>query len=192
MRATVSPLDRDLTVRCEPRAHACEALFAPTRPAGRTARPRDVRVGRRRADRARAHDRRHPGHSRRRGRRRGRRPGRRSPGGGIPRTRPVSAHARQALLCGYAVVLLVPLALIAGVMKPGAQGHLVVFADALGFAALSLLAMQVFSSGRWPSTTRAFGLRSVLSLHRQAGIAVLVLVLMHFGLLVLDDPSRLA
>lgn len=101
-------------------------------------------------------------------------------------------HARQALLAGYALVLLVPLALIAGVMKPGAQGQLVVFADALGFAAVSLLALQVAVSGRWATTTRAFGLRAVLSLHRQAGIAVLVLVIAHVVVLLAADPSRIA
>jgi predicted ferric reductase len=99
---------------------------------------------------------------------------------------------RAAFIAGYVVVLLVPLALMSGVMKPGAQGRLVVFADALGFAALSLLALQILVSGRWASTTKAFGLRAVLALHRQAGMAVLVLVVVHVAVLVLDDPSRLA
>jgi predicted ferric reductase len=89
-------------------------------------------------------------------------------------------------------VLLVPLVLIVGVMKPGAQGRLVVFADALGFAGLSLLALQIVVSGRWAATTRSFGLRSVLSLHRQAGIAVLVLVVVHVVVLLIADPSRLS
>lgn len=75
----------------------------------------------------------------------------------------------------YGAVLFAPFALIAGAAKPGAQGTLVVFANALGFAALSLLVLQVVVSGRWAGTTKAFGLRSVLSLHRQAGMAVLVL-----------------
>jgi predicted ferric reductase len=92
----------------------------------------------------------------------------------------------------YVAVLLVPLALITGVMKPGAQGRLVVFADALGFAALSALALQIVSSGRWALTTRSFGLRSVLALHRQAGVAVLALVVLHVAVLVAADPSRLA
>jgi predicted ferric reductase len=92
----------------------------------------------------------------------------------------------------YGAVLLAPLVLIAGMAKPGAQGRLVVFADALGFAALSLLALQITVSGRWAATTRWFGLRSVLSLHRQAGVAVLVLVVAHVLVLMLDDPARLA
>src|SRR4051794_8025261 len=98
---------------------------------------------------------------------------------------------RAALLAGYGAVLLVPLAFMAGAMKPGAQGRLVIFADALGFAALSLVALQVFTSGRWAATTRAFGLRVVLSLHRQAGLAVLVLVVAHLVFLLAADPSRL-
>src|SRR4051812_20595563 len=102
------------------------------------------------------------------------------------------AVVRRLLLAGYAAVALVPLALIFGVLKPGAQGRLVVFADALGFAALSLIALQVFASGRWAVTTRSFGLRSVLALHRQAGVAVLVLVVAHVVALVLADPARLA
>lgn len=96
------------------------------------------------------------------------------------------------LLAGYCLVLLAPLALISGVMKPGAQGVLVVFSDALGFVALSLLALQLVVSGRWATTTRSFGLRSILTLHRKAGTAVLVLVVMHVVILLVDDPSRLA
>ena len=45
-------------------------------------------------------------------------------------------------------MLLAPVALMARVTKTGAQGPLVVLADALGFAALSLLALQVVVSGR--------------------------------------------
>jgi predicted ferric reductase len=99
---------------------------------------------------------------------------------------------KRLLLAGYAAVLLLPLVLILGVVKPGAQGPVVIFADAVGFAALTLLALQVFVSGRWAATTRAFGLRAVLALHRQAGVAVVLLVLAHLALLSIDDPSRLA
>ena len=99
---------------------------------------------------------------------------------------------RVVLVAAYAVVLLAPIALIAGVVKAGPRGPLVVFADALGFAALSLLALQVVVSGRSSTTTRAFGLRPVLALHRQAGVAVLVLVVIHVVALLADDPSRLA
>lgn len=111
-------------------------------------------------------------------------------------TEPKWSFARpveRLLLAGmYGVVVLAPLTLIAGAMKPGAQGTLVVFADVLGFVALSLLALQVVVSGRWAGTTRSFGLRPVLSLHRQAGMAVLVLVVVHVVVLLLDDPTRLA
>lgn len=98
---------------------------------------------------------------------------------------------RLALLALFGAVLLVPVLLTVGVVKPGAGGHVVVFSDALGFTAVSLLALQVFSSGRWALTTHLFGLRRVLALHRQAGMAVLLLVLFHVVLLFADDPSRL-
>jgi hypothetical protein len=52
-----------------------------------------------------------------------------------------SALRRPLLIGGYGAVLLAPLVLIGGAIKPGAQGRLVVFADALGFAGLSLLAL---------------------------------------------------
>jgi len=105
----------------------------------------------------------------------------------------MSRHAwRSVLLAGYGVVALAPLGLIFGAVKPGAPSRLVVFADALGFAALSLLALQVFASGRWALTTKSFGLRAVLSLHRQAGVAVLVLVVAHVMVLMVSDPARLA
>jgi hypothetical protein len=79
-----------------------------------------------------------------------------------------------------------------GCDEGGADGRLVVFADALGFAALSLLVLQMVVSGRWPATTRSFGLGSVLSVHRQAGVAVLVLVVAHVVVLLVDDPARLS
>lgn len=91
----------------------------------------------------------------------------------------------------YALVLIAPLAMISHVVKAGAQGSVVVFSDAVGFGALSLLALQVIVSGRWAATTRAFGLNPVLSLHRQAGKTVLVLVLFHIVILMADDPARL-
>jgi predicted ferric reductase len=110
------------------------------------------------------------------------------------RPAPAFAPGVQRLLLAvlYGFVLVAPLALIAGVAKAGAQGPLVVFADALGFAGLSLLVLQILISGRWSATTRAFGLRPVLALHRQVGAAVLVVVVVHVVVLVIDDPSRLA
>ncbi len=101
------------------------------------------------------------------------------------------AVRRLVLAGGYAAVLLGPLVLIAGAVKPGAQGRLVVFADALGFAGVSLLALQVVASGRWSGTTRHLGLRRVLAWHRQAGMAVLVIVAAHVVILLIDDPGRL-
>jgi predicted ferric reductase len=113
---------------------------------------------------------------------------------GSPGASPSLSRTLQPLFIAvvYGFVLVAPLALIAGVAKPGAQGPLVVFADALGFAGLSLIALQILVSGRWSTTTRAFGLRPVLSLHRQAGKAVLVLVVVHVVVLLIDDPSRIA
>lgn len=92
----------------------------------------------------------------------------------------------------YVIVVLAPLALVAVAVKPGAQGVAVVVAAALGFGALTLLVLQPLVSGRWGSITSAFGLRSVLALHRQAGTAALVLVIAHVVALIVDDPARLA
>jgi predicted ferric reductase len=116
------------------------------------------------------------------------------PAAAIPKANPSFARSlrRLLLLAAYGAVLLGPLALIAGVVKAGAQGRLVVLADALGFVGLSLLALQIVVSGRWAAATRSFGLRSVLSLDRKAGVAVLVLVVVHVVVLFVDDPSRLA
>lgn len=95
-------------------------------------------------------------------------------------------------LAGYVMVVLAPLMLVAVAVKPGAQGRAVIFAAGLGFAGLSLLVLQALTSGRWESITAAFGLRSVLSLHRQAGVVALILVIGHLVVLMADDPSRLA
>jgi predicted ferric reductase len=95
-------------------------------------------------------------------------------------------------VAGYVIVVLAPLALLAVAVKPGAQGGAVVFAAGLGFAGLSLLVLQMVASGRWGAVTASFGLRSVLSLHRQAGMLALVLVIGHVVALMVDDPARLA
>ena len=94
-------------------------------------------------------------------------------------------------LAGYIMLVLAPLALIAVAIKPGAQGAGVIAAAGLGFVGLSILVLQAVVSGRWASITAVFGLRSVLSLHRRAGIAALILVLGHIVVLMVDDPSRL-
>ncbi len=90
----------------------------------------------------------------------------------------------------YGAVLLLPLLLISGVAKPGSRSLMVVVSDALGFAALALLCLQVFAAGRGSASTRAFGLRRILRVHRRAGVAVLGLVVVHVLLLIADDPSR--
>lgn len=102
------------------------------------------------------------------------------------------ALGRPLLFALYGLVLVAPLVLLAGVSKAGDQSRVVIFADALGFTALSLLALQIVTSGRFASTTGHFGLRPVLALHRAAGVAVLALVVFHVGLLLLDDPAKLA
>lgn len=105
-------------------------------------------------------------------------------------------HARgveQALwIAIYVLVVLGPIAVMAVAAKPGAQGPGVVVAAALGFAGLSVMVLQGLISGRWAAITRAFGLRSVLNLHRQAGLAALILVVGHVVVLMVDDPGRLA
>lgn len=105
-----------------------------------------------------------------------------------PNARPVEQVLWLAM---YVMVVLAPLALVAVAVKPGAQGMAVVFAAALGFAGFSLFVLQPLVSGRWGSITAAFGLRSVLSLHRQAGTAALLLVIGHVVALMVDDPGRL-
>src|SRR3954453_14874158 len=108
-------------------------------------------------------------------------PSSRAPDPTAAAAKPSFGRAVVRLLLGvlYGAVRLVPLALISGVVKPGAQGVLVVFADAVGFAALSVAVLQIVVSGRWAAATKSFGLRSVLSLHRVAGVVVLVLVVLH-------------
>lgn len=101
------------------------------------------------------------------------------------------AAERMLWVAGYIILVLAPLALVVVAVKPGARGPAVVFAAGLGFAAASLLVLQAVASGRWRAITESFGLRSVLSLHRQAGIVALVLVVGHVVVLMVDDPARL-
>src|SRR5690242_16703134 len=99
-----------------------------------------------------------------------------------------AGRAVEPVLLGavYGFVLFTPLALMAEVVKPGAQGARAVLPDGRGFAAPPLLAVQGSGPGRGAATTRASGLPPVLGLHRQAGMAILVLVLAHVAILMVD------
>jgi predicted ferric reductase len=102
------------------------------------------------------------------------------------------AGERTLWLAVYTVLVLAPLALIAVADKPGDKSFGVVLAAGLGFAAVTILALQLVMPSRARSFTSPFGIDVLLRFHRQIGIVALILVVAHVVILVVDDPDRAA
>jgi predicted ferric reductase len=86
------------------------------------------------------------------------------------------------------VVILIPLLLSAAA---GRTGDLILeLALSTGLLASSLLVIAVIAASRVRSLTTAFGIERVLLSHRWFGLLALVVVLVHTGLVLLDDPGN--
>jgi predicted ferric reductase len=99
---------------------------------------------------------------------------------------------RTLWLAVYTVLVLAPLALIVVADKPGDKSFGVVLAAGLGFAALTILALQLVMPSRARAFTAPFGIDVLLRFHRQIGMVALLLVVAHIAILVIDDPGRAA
>jgi 3-phenylpropionate/trans-cinnamate dioxygenase ferredoxin reductase subunit len=91
----------------------------------------------------------------------------------------------------YVVLLLMPLALMAVVVKPGDASLPVIVAGGLGFIGLTILVLQIVTASRVRAFTAPFGIDLLLRFHRQVGVAALVLIVAHIVLLIAADPDKL-
>ena len=93
----------------------------------------------------------------------------------------------------YVLLVAFPL-LVAGVATPrsGSPSVLVDLADALGYLAFSVMALELALVSRMDEAAGAFGLDALLRFHREMGVAALLLVGAHVGLLLATRGYPLA
>lgn len=102
-----------------------------------------------------------------------------------------AGRARTLWLALYLLAMAAPLLFALVAPRPTGRSFAVDFAAALGFAAFTVLALQLVLPARVRAFTAPFGVDVLLRFHRQIGSAVVVLVLAHVIVLLVDDPAKL-
>jgi predicted ferric reductase len=93
-------------------------------------------------------------------------------------------------VAAYVVALLWPLPILAVAEKPGVRTVGTIFAAGVGFVALTALILQSVLPSRTRAVTSPLGVDLLVRVHRAMGYGLLILVLLHIGVLVADDPAR--
>ena len=112
--------------------------------------------------------------------------------GGVAATTTERGAERTLWLAVYVVLVLAPFALMAVAGLPRGRSVATDLASGLGFAALSVLALQLVMPSRARLFTAPFGVDVLVGFHRQMGLVALVLVVGHVVVLGLDDGDRWA
>jgi 3-phenylpropionate/trans-cinnamate dioxygenase ferredoxin reductase subunit len=99
---------------------------------------------------------------------------------------------RTLWLAGYVALVLAPVVLLVVAPYPGAASFGTTVAAGLGFAGLTVLALQVVMPSRARAFAAPFGIDVLLRFHRQLGAVALILVIAHVVVLIADDPDRFA
>jgi predicted ferric reductase len=97
---------------------------------------------------------------------------------------------RTLWLAGYVALVLAPVVLLVVAPYPGTASFATTVAAGLGFAGLTVLALQVVMPSRARAFTAPFGIDVLLRFHRQLGAVALILVIAHVVVLIADDSSR--
>jgi predicted ferric reductase len=90
------------------------------------------------------------------------------------------------------VVVLAPLAFVLFADAGEDLTFGIALAAGLGFAGFAILALQMVLPTRARGFTEPFGVDVLVRFHREAGIVAALLVLAHLGVLLLDDPGKVA
>jgi predicted ferric reductase len=97
---------------------------------------------------------------------------------------------RTLWLAGYVALVLAPVVLLVVAPYPGGASFATTVAAGLGFAGLTVLALQVVMPSRARAFTAPFGIDVLLRFHRQLGAVALILVIAHVVVLIAEDSSR--
>jgi predicted ferric reductase len=91
----------------------------------------------------------------------------------------------------YLAIVLAPVAALLLVPTPQGGGFWWDVSMGLGFAALTMMAVQFVLTARFKRATAPFGVDVIYAFHRYLAYALLVIVLIHPLILILRDPSLL-
>ena len=89
------------------------------------------------------------------------------------------------------LVVLVPVFLMLVPPVPSGRPFLLEFAVALGFVALTQIAVQFVLIARFQRITAPYGIDIILQYHRQIALLAVAAVIAHPILIAIDNPSRL-
>ncbi|HEV7299077.1 MAG TPA: ferric reductase-like transmembrane domain-containing protein [Tepidisphaeraceae bacterium] len=90
----------------------------------------------------------------------------------------------------YLLVVLLPVGLMLVPPVPSGRGFWLEFSVALGFVALTQIAVQFVLIARFKRVTAPYGIDVILRYHRQIALVAVGLVLLHPIIIVIDNPSR--
>ena len=109
----------------------------------------------------------------------------------LPRGR-ARGRRKLAWALGYAVVVVLPLALVS--QTPAAPGRSVVdeLGSSLGIVALSLLGLQLVLPARLPLVSGGLGADLAVRLHRRLADVTFAVIAAHVAVVVLAEPARAA
>jgi predicted ferric reductase len=91
----------------------------------------------------------------------------------------------------YLVIVLAPLALLLLAPTPSGGGFFWDVSMGLGFAAMTMMAIQFVLTARFKQATAPFGIDVIYAFHRYLAYTLLVIVLLHPAILILRDPAHL-
>lgn len=92
----------------------------------------------------------------------------------------------------YLGIVLAPLAALLLVPTPEGGGFLWDVSMGLGFAGITMMAVQFVLTARFRSATAPFGIDVIYAFHRYLAYALLVLILLHPVILIVRDPAQKA
>jgi len=91
----------------------------------------------------------------------------------------------------YLGIVLAPVAVLLLTPTPASGGFWWDVSMGLGFAGLTMMAVQFVLTGRLRRATAPFGIDVIYAFHRYLAYALLVIILLHPFILVIRDPSQL-
>lgn len=95
-------------------------------------------------------------------------------------------------LAVYLAIVLAPVALLLVVPTPPGGGFLWDVSMGVGYAGLTMMAVQFVLTARFKRATAPFGIDVIYAFHRYLAYALLAIILLHPVILIARDPAQLA
>jgi predicted ferric reductase len=92
----------------------------------------------------------------------------------------------------YLAIVLAPIAVLLLAPTPAGGGFLWDVSMGLGFAGITMMAVQFVLTARFKRATAPFGIDVIYAFHRYLAYALLILILLHPAILIYRDPAQWA